>query len=69
MTGNVLCCIIVKNKLQLLENYQERSDEYDCVWILKEIKAITLLFEGTRYIFLSLDDVRTAYYSYVKPKN
>ena len=35
---------------------------------MKEIKAITLRFEGTRYIFLSLDDARTSYYGYVQPK-
>ena len=63
------CSTAMKNKLQSLDNYQERSNEYDCVWILKEIKVITLRFEGTRYIFLSLDDARTAYYSYGQPKN
>ena len=26
-------------------------------------------FEGTRYIFLSLDDARTAYYSYTQPEH
>ena len=25
----------MKNKLQLLENYQKRRDGYNCVWILK----------------------------------
>ena len=58
----------MKNKLQSLNEYDIKSDKCDCVWLLKEIKAITLRFEGTRYIFLSLDDARTAYYSYVQPK-
>ena len=26
-------------------------------------------FEGTRYIFLSLDDARTAYYGYTQPEH
>ena len=59
----------MKNKLQSLHEYESRSDTYDCVWLLKEIKAITLRFEGTRYIFLSLDDARTSYYGYVQPEH
>ena len=54
------CSTQMKNKLQSLANYDIKSDACDCVWILKEIKAITLRFEGTRYIFLSLDDARSA---------
>ena len=58
----------MKNKLQSLPEFTSKNDTCDCVWILEEIKAITLRFEGTRYIFLSLDDARTAYYSYMQPK-
>ena len=61
------CSTQMKNKLQSLANYDIKSDACDCVWILKEIKAITLRFEGTRYIFLSLDDARSAYYGYAQP--
>ena len=39
------------------------------MWILKEIRAITLRFEETRYICISLDAVRTAYYSYIQSKD
>ena len=62
------CSTAMKNKLQSLPEFANKNDTCDCVWILEEIKAITLRFEGTRYIFLSLDDARTAYYSYVQPK-
>ena len=60
------CSTGMKNRLQSLCEYESKSDTYDCVWLLKEIKAITLRFEGTRYIFLSLDDARTTYYGYVQ---
>ena len=59
----------MKNKLQYLSEFEQKNDDCDCVWILKEIRAITLRFEGTRYIFLSLDDARTAYYGYTQPKD
>ena len=61
------CSTAMKNKLQSLAELENKNDRCDCVWLLKEIKAITLRFEGTRYIFLSLDDAKTAYYSYVQP--
>jgi len=59
----------MKNKLQSLGQFEEKQEQYDSVWILKEIRAITLRFERTRYIFLSLDDTRTAYYGYTQPKD
>ena len=62
------CSTAMKNKVQSLNAYDTKNDECDCVWLLKEIKAITLRFEGTRYIFLSLDDASTSYYGYVQPK-
>ena len=45
------------------------SETCDCVWRQEEIKAITLRFEGTQYIFLSLYDSQTAYYAYNQPEN
>jgi hypothetical protein len=61
------CSTQMKNKLQSLGSYDMKSNKFDCVWILNEIKAVTLRFEGTRYIFLSIDDARTEYYSYTQP--
>ena len=49
--------------------FEENQEQYACVWILKDIRAITLRFEGTIYIFLSLDDARTADYGYNQPKD
>ena len=45
------CSNAMKNKLQSLREYESKSDSNDCVWILREIKAVTLRFEGTRYVF------------------
>jgi len=57
-----------EDKLQSLADFERKNDKYDYTWILKEIRAITLRFEGIQYIFLSLDDARKSYYGYVQPK-
>ena len=44
------------------------SENCDCAWVLTAIKGITHQFEGTRYVFLSLDDARTNFYSYKQKK-
>ena len=49
-----------------LDDFETKSHESDCVWILKEIKGITYRFEGQRYIYLSLDNARTTYYAYTQ---
>jgi len=56
----------MKAKLTSLDDFETKSHESDCVWILKEIKGITYCFEGQRYIYLSLDNVRTTYYAYTQ---
>jgi len=60
------CSKAMKAKLTSLDNFEAKSHESDCVWILKEIKGITYRFEGQRYIYLSLDDARTTYYAYTQ---
>ena len=42
------CSTAMKDKLQSLPEFENKNDRCDCVWLLKEIKAITLRFEGTR---------------------
>jgi len=59
----------MKNKLQSLCQFEEKQEHYNCVWILKDIHVVTLRFEGTRYIFLSLDIARTTYYRYTQHKD
>jgi len=56
----------MKAKLTSLDDFEAKSHESDCAWILKEIKGITYRFEGQRYIYLSLDDARTTYYAYTQ---
>jgi hypothetical protein len=40
------------------------SNGCDCIWLLKEIRGITHRFEGTRNIFISLDNAWSNYYRY-----
>jgi hypothetical protein len=56
----------MKAKLTSLDDFETKSHDSDCIWILKEIKGITYGFEGQEYIFLSLDDARTNYYAYTR---
>jgi hypothetical protein len=60
------CSEAMKAKLTSLDDFETKSHESDCVWILKEIKCITYPFEGQRYIYLSLDNARTSYYAYTQ---
>ena len=53
----------MQSKLESLKDYARKSIECDCVWLLKEIMGITHQFEGTRNIFLSLDDAWSNYYA------
>ena len=59
----------MQSKLQSLDGYNEKKLNCDCSWILKEIKGITHRFEGTRYVFLSINEVRTNFYSYKQKNN
>jgi hypothetical protein len=60
------CSEAMKAKLTSLDDFETKSHENDCVWILKEIKGITYCFEGQLYIYLSLNDARTSYYAYTQ---
>jgi hypothetical protein len=55
---------MMQSKLESLHEYDARSTDCDCVWLLKEIQGITHRFEGTRNVFISLDDTWCNYYSY-----
>jgi len=63
------CSTAMQSKLQSLDGYNEKKTECDCSWILKEIKGITHRFEGTRYVFLSINEARTNFYSYKQKSN
>jgi hypothetical protein len=63
------CSPMMQSKLESLDDYETKSNECDCVWILKEIQGITHRFEGTRNVFISLDDAWTSYYTYQQSAN
>jgi hypothetical protein len=50
---------MMQSKLKYLDDFDEKSTKCDCVWLLKEIQGITHRFEGTRNVFISLDDALT----------
>ena len=60
---------MMKSKSESLDEYEKMSENCDCAWLLTAIKGITHRFEGTRYVFLSLDEARTNFYSYKQKKS
>jgi hypothetical protein len=58
------CSEPMRAKLRSLDDHESKSESSDCVWLLKEIKAITYQFEGQRYVFLSIDDAHANFYKY-----
>jgi uncharacterized protein (DUF2164 family) len=60
------CSKAMKAKFTSIDDFETKSHESDCVWILKESKGITYCFEGQRYIYLSLDDAHITYYAYTQ---
>jgi hypothetical protein len=47
----------------------QHEEHRDCVWLLQEIQGITHRFEGTRNVFISLDDAWSSYYAYRQGHN
>jgi hypothetical protein len=58
------CSPMMQSKLESLDAYSVESAKCACVWLLKEIQGITHRFEGTRNVFISLDDAWCSYYGY-----
>ena len=57
------CSPMMQSKLESLDAFKTKSKICDCIWLMKEIQGITHRFEGTRNVFISLDDAWTQYYS------
>jgi hypothetical protein len=54
---------MMQSKLKSLDDFEARSNGCDCIWLLKEIQGITHRFEGTRNVFISLNDAWSGYYN------
>jgi acetolactate synthase regulatory subunit len=54
------CSEAMKAKVKAHDDYQTKADGNDCLWILKQIKAITLQFDEKKNKFISLLDARTS---------
>jgi hypothetical protein len=63
------CSPMMQSKLESLTDYDTKSSACDCLWLLHEIQGITHRFEGTRNVFISLDDAWTNYYAYLQGPN
>jgi hypothetical protein len=58
------CSPMMQSKLESLEGFESKSTSCDCIWLLKEIQGITHRFEGTRNVFISLNDAWSDFYAY-----
>jgi hypothetical protein len=58
------CSPMMQSKLESLEDFKAKNKSCDCVWLLKEIQGITHRFEGTRNVFISLDDAWTDFHAF-----
>ena len=47
------CSEAMRAKLKSHPQYIESTDKNDCFWLLKQIKAVTLQFDKTKYAYLS----------------
>ena len=52
------CSEAMKSKLKSHDDYKDRYSKNDCLWMLKEIKAVTLQFDAKRNAFISAMDTR-----------
>jgi hypothetical protein len=52
------CSETMKARVKSLAGYKARTEDNDCFWVLKQIKAITLKFDEKRNDILSLLDAR-----------
>jgi hypothetical protein len=56
---------MMQSKLKSLDDFETRkSKTCHCVWLLTEIQGITHHFEGTRNVFISLDNAWSNYYGH-----
>jgi hypothetical protein len=58
------CSPMMQSKLESLDDYTSKNQDCDCIWLLKEIQGITHRFEGTRDVFISIDDAWSNYYNF-----
>jgi hypothetical protein len=56
------CSPMMQSKVEPLDAFERKSTSCDCIWLLREIQGITHRFEGTRNVFISLDDTWSNYY-------
>jgi hypothetical protein len=50
----------MKAKVKAATDYQNKANANDCLWILNQVKAITLQFDEKKNKFISLLDAQTS---------
>ena len=63
------CSEAMKAKVKACKDYDARTKECDCFWLLKQIKAVTLQFNEKRNCFISLLDAKTNFYNCKQHRN
>jgi hypothetical protein len=56
------CSPMMQSKVESLDAFESKSSTCDCIWLLMEIQGITHRFDGTRHVFISLNDAWSNYY-------
>jgi hypothetical protein len=63
------CAPLMQSKLESIADYDLKSVDCDCCWLLKETQGITHCFEGKRNVFISLDNAWSDCYSFRQGRN
>jgi hypothetical protein len=52
---------MMQSKLESLNHFEANNTACNCIWLLKEIQGLTHQLEGSRNLFISLDDAWEGY--------
>ena len=57
------CSEAMRAKIKAHKGYEERTEDNDCFWLLKQVKAVTLQFDQKRNCFISLMNAKASFYN------
>ena len=53
----------MQTKIKSIKNYETKADNYDCLWLLQQIKAITMSFESKKNPMMSELEAKEQFYA------
>ena len=53
------CSEAMRDRVKSMRDHTKKAEANDCLWLLKQVKSITLKFDEKRDVFISLLDART----------